>query len=77
MLAGIVALATNHRIYQDRSTPMAVPSFCGALLEAPAAPRVRRAGGGSPWRPRLAAPATRSRLPDACLAAQALQGATW
>jgi uncharacterized protein len=41
VLASMVRLVTNHRIYQDPSTPTAVLSFCEALLQAPAAMRVR------------------------------------
>jgi uncharacterized protein len=41
VLASLIRLVTNHRIYRDPSTPAAALSFCDALLDAPAAMRVR------------------------------------
>jgi uncharacterized protein len=43
----MVRLVTNHRIYQEPSTPTAVLTYCWALLDAPAAMRVRP--GGRHW----------------------------
>jgi len=80
VLASVIRLVTNHRIYKDPSTPAAVLSFCDALLEAPAALRVRP--GERHWRifhGLVEQHGLRgSDLPDAYLAALALeQGATW
>lgn len=79
VLASVVRLVTNHRIYQDPSTPEAGLSFCDALLETPAAMRVRP--GERHWaifRDLVSQHALRGNdIPDAYLAALALeQGAT-
>lgn len=80
VLASLIRLVTNHRIYQDPSTPAMALSFCDAILAAPAAMRVRP--GRRHWgifhdlvsRHGLRA----NDIPDAYLAALALeQGATW
>jgi uncharacterized protein len=80
VLASTIRLVTNHRIYVDPSTPAEALSFCDALLDAPAAMRVRP--GERHWRifhgivdqHRLRG----NDVPDAYLAAMALeQGATW
>ena len=80
VLASMVRLVTNHRIYQDPSTPEAVLSFCDALLDAPAAMRVRP--GERHWgifRGLVSRHGLRGNdIPDAYLASLALeQGATW
>jgi hypothetical protein len=80
VLASTIRLVTNHRIYQDPSTPAAVLSFCDALLDAPAAMRVRP--GERHWaifRDLVSQHGLRGNdIPDAYLAALALeQGATW
>ena len=79
-LASVVRLVTNHRIYQDPSTPTAVLSFCDSLLDAPAAMRVRP--GERHWgifHDLVSQHGLRGNdIPDAYLAALALeQGATW
>ena len=80
VLASVLRLVTNHRIYKDPATPTEALSFCDALLDAPAAMRVRP--GERHWgifhglvsRHRLRG----NDIPDAYLAALALeQGATW
>ena len=80
VLASMIRLVTNHRIYQDPSTPTAVMSFCDALLDAPAAMRVRP--GERHWEifhDLVSRHGLRGNdVPDAYLAALALeQGATW
>jgi len=80
VLASMIRLVTNHRIYKDPSTPTAVLSFCDVLLDAPAAMRVRP--GERHWRifhGLVAQHGLRGNdVPDAYLAALALeQGATW
>jgi toxin-antitoxin system PIN domain toxin len=80
VLASVIRLVTNHRIYQDPSTPAAVLSFCDALLEAPAVMRVRP--GERHWEifhGLVSQHGLRGNdIPDAYLAALALeQGATW
>jgi toxin-antitoxin system PIN domain toxin len=80
VLASMVRLVTNHRIYQEPSTPTAALSFCDALLSAPAAMRVRP--GERHWgifRGLVSRHGLRGNdIPDAYLAALALeQGATW
>ncbi len=80
VLASVLRLVTNHRIYQDPATPTEALSFCDALLDAPAAMRVRP--GERHWGI-FHALVSQHRLrgndiPDAYLAALALeQGATW
>ena len=37
----MIRLVTNHRIYRNPSNPTAVLSFCDAILDAPAAMKVR------------------------------------
>ncbi len=80
VLASVLRLVTNHRIYTNPSTPEAALSFCDALLDAPAAMPVRP--GERHWeifhglvsQHRLRG----DDIPDAYLAALALeQGATW
>lgn len=80
VLASMIRLVTNHRIYRDPSSPAAVLSFCDALLEAPAAMRVRP--GQRHWgifRGLVSKHGLRGNdIPDAYLAALALeQRATW
>ena len=80
VLASVVRLVTNHRIYQDPSTPSAALSFCDSLVEAPAAMRVRP--GERHWgifHDLVSQHGLRGNdIPDAYLAALALeQGATW
>lgn len=80
VLASVVRLVTNHRIYQDPSTPSAALSFCDSLMEAPAAMRVRP--GERHWgifHDLVSQHGLRGNdIPDAYLAALALeQGATW
>ena len=41
VLASVLRLVTNHRMYKNPSTPEAALAFCDALLGAPAAIRVR------------------------------------
>ena len=80
VLASMVRLVTNHRIYQDPSTPTAVLSFCDALLQAPAALRVRPAERHwGIFRGLVLQHGLRGNdIPDAYLAALALeQRATW
>ena len=48
VLSSAIRLVTNHRIYGDPSTPAEALSFCDALLDAPAAMRVRP--GERHWR---------------------------
>jgi uncharacterized protein len=79
VLASMIRLVTNHRIYGDPSTPAAVLSFCDALLAAPAAMRVR--AGERHWgifRGLVSQHRLRGNdIPDAYLAGLALeQGAT-
>lgn len=80
VLASMIRLVTNHRIYQDPSTPAAGLSFCDAILAAPAAMRVRP--GQRHWgifRSLVSKHGLRGNdIPDAYLAALALeQRATW
>ena len=80
VLSSTIRLVTNHRIYKDPSTPAEALSFCDALLDAPAAMRVRP--GERHWRifhGLVAQQGLRGNdVPDAYLAAMALeQGATW
>jgi uncharacterized protein len=80
VLASMVRLVTNHRIYQDPSAPTAVLSFCDALLQAPASMRVRP--GERHWgifRALVSQHGLRGNdIPDAYLAALALEHrATW
>ena len=80
VLASVIRLVTNHRIYHDPSTPTAVLSFCDSLLDAPAAMRVRP--GERHWEifhDLVSQHGLRgNEIPDAYLAALALeQGATW
>lgn len=80
VLASVIRLVTNHRIYREPSTPSAVLSFCEALLTAPAVLRVRP--GSRHWEIFANLVATHSLrgndIPDAYLAALALErGATW
>lgn len=80
VLSSTIRLVTNHRIYGDPSTPAEALSFCDALLDAPAAMRVRP--GERHWeifRGLVSEDGLRgSDIPDAYLAALALeQGATW
>ena len=80
VLAGMIRLVTNHRIYQDPSTPAAVLSFCDAILDAPASMRVRP--GERHWgifHGLVSRHGLRGNdIPNAYLAALALeQGATW
>ena len=80
VLASVVRLVTNHRIYQDSSTPSAALSFCDSLIEAPTAMRVRP--GKRRWgfsHDLVSQHGLRGNdIPDAYLAALALeQGATW
>ena len=80
VLASMIRLVTNHRIYQDPSTPVAVLSFCDAILDAPASMRVRP--GERHWgifHGLVSRHGLRGNdIPDAYLAALALeQGATW
>ena len=80
VLASMIRLVTNHRIYQDPSTPATVLSFCDAILNAPASMRVRP--GARHWdifRGLVSRHGLRGNdIPDAYLAALALeQGATW
>ncbi|MDQ1483048.1 MAG: uncharacterized protein QOF35_1124 [Actinomycetota bacterium] len=80
VLASLVSLVTNYRIYKDPSTPTAVLSFCDAILDAPTAVRVRP--GERHWQifhDLVAEHGLRGNdIPDASLAALALeQGATW
>jgi uncharacterized protein len=80
VLSSTIRLVTNHRIYGDPSTPAEALSFCDALLDAPAAMRVRP--GERHWRifhGLVAQHGLRGNdVPDAYLAAMALeQGATW
>lgn len=80
VLASVVRLVTNHRIYKDPSTPASVLSFCDAILDAPAAMRVRP--GERHWgifRGLVLQHGLRGNdIPDAYVAAVALeQGATW
>jgi toxin-antitoxin system PIN domain toxin len=79
VLASMIQLVTNHRIYGDPSTPAAALSFCDALLDAPAAMRVRP--GERHWgvfRGLVSLHGLRGNdIPDAYLAGLALeQGAT-
>ena len=80
VLASVLRLVTNHRIYENPSTPEAALSFCDALVDAPAAMRVQP--GERHWgifhglvlRHGLRG----NDIPDAYLAALALeQGATY
>ena len=75
VLASMIRLVTNHRIYKEPSTPTAVLSFCDALLEAPAAMRVRP--GEHHWRifhGLVSEHGLRGNdIPDAYLAALALE----
>ena len=80
VLASMIRLVTNHRVYQDPSTPAAVLSFCDAILDAPASMRVRP--GERHWgifHGLVSRHGLRGNdIPDAYLAALALeQGATW
>lgn len=80
VLSSTIRLVTNHRIYGDPSTPAEALSFCDAILDAPAAMRVRP--GERHWRifhGLVAQHGLRGNdVPDAYLAALALeQGATW
>ena len=80
VLSSTIRLVTNHRIYQEPSTPAEALSFCDALLDAPAAMRVR--AGERHWgifRGLVSRHGLRGNdIPDAYLAALALeQGATW
>lgn len=80
VLSSAIRLVTNHRIYGDPSTPAEALSFCDAILDAPAAMRVRP--GERHWRifhGLVAQHGLRGNdVPDAYLAALALeQGATW
>ncbi len=80
VLSSAIRLVTNHRIYGDPSTPAEALSFCDAILDAPAAMRVRP--GERHWRifhGLVAQHGLRgNNVPDAYLAALALeQGATW
>jgi uncharacterized protein len=80
VLAAVIRLVTNHRIYGDPSTPAEALSFCDALLDAPAAMRVRP--GERHWaifHDLVSQHGLRGNaIPDAYLAALALeQGATW
>ena len=80
VLSNTIRLVTNHRIYGEPSTPAEALSFCDAILDAPAAMRVRP--GERHWRifhGLVAQHGLRGNdVPDAYLAALALeQGATW
>lgn len=80
VLASLIRLVTNHRVYRDPSTPAAALSFCDALLSAPAGMRVR--AGERHWgifRGLVSEHSLRGNdIPDAYLAALALeQNATW
>jgi len=80
VLSSTIRLVTNHRIYADPSTPAEALSFCDALLDAPAAMRVRP--GERHWQifhGLVAQQGLRGNdVPNAYLAAMALeQGATW
>lgn len=80
VLASLVRITTNHRVYAEPSTPAQAMDFCTALRDAPAAVPVR--SGPRHWSifDRLVS-LTRARandVSDAYLAALALeQGATW
>lgn len=79
VLASTIRLVTNHRIYGDPSTPAEALSFCDAILDAPAAMRVRP--GERHWgifRGLVSLHGLRGNdIPDVYLAALALeQGAT-
>jgi len=80
VLASVLRLVTNHRMYKNPSTPEAALAFCEALLDTPAAMRVRP--GERHWaifHGLVSRHGLRGNdIPDAYLAALALeQGATW
>ena len=80
VLASVLRLVTNHRIYKNPATPTEALSFCDELLDAPAAMRVRP--GERHWgifHGLVSQHGLRDNdIPDAYLAALALeQGATW
>lgn len=80
VLASLVRITTNHRVFDQPSTPEQALEFCAAIRGAPSAVPVR--AGPRHWAifARLVAQ-TRARandVPDAYLAALALEhGATW
>lgn len=80
VLSSLVRISTNHRIFEQPSTPEQAMDFCAALRSAPAAVPIRAGPRHWPIFERLIAQ-TRARanaVPDAYLAALALeQGATW
>lgn len=80
VLASLIRITTNHRVFAQPSTPDQAMEFCTALRGAPSAVPVRPGHRHWPIFERLVA-STRARandVTDAYLAALALeQGATW
>lgn len=80
VLSSLVRTTTNHRIFEQPSTPEQAMDFCAALRSAPSAVPIRAGPRHWPIFERLIAQ-TRARangVPDAYLAALALEhGATW
>lgn len=80
VLAGVIRLATNHRIYRQPSAAGEVLEFCRAVRTAPAAVPLRP--GPTHWEIFTglctAAAATANAVPDAYHAALAVEhGAVW
>lgn len=80
VLSAFLRIVTNHRVYDEPSSPEAALEFCAVVLAAPAAVPVRP--GPAHWQIFVdLCRTTRARandVPDAYLAAMAIElGATW
>jgi hypothetical protein len=80
VLSSFLRIVTNHRVYREPTPPAGALDFCTAVLEAPAAVRVRP--GARHWSIFSdlcrAVGARANVVPDAYLAALAIEhGATW
>lgn len=80
VLAGFLRIVTNHRVYMEPTPPDVALRFCSAVVEAPAALRVRPGVDHWPIFVDLCqqAGARANTIPDAFHAALAIEhGATW